>query len=242
MRYGLISDIHSNLEALQAVLDSISKDKISEYLCVGDIVGYGADPGPCIRVVKSLECKALIAGNHDWGVLGLLGLEWFNEYAKDAAVWTTSVLNQDELDYLKSFKLTYEAKKFTLVHGSLEIPEEFHYILNGEDAYFTMKLMKTPICFVGHSHVAGIFYSDNSKVRYTTEPRIKIDYHRKYVINIGSIGQPRDGNPRASYVIYDDEDDTIEIKRVAYDIKSAQEKILKAGLPNWLASRLARGM
>lgn len=241
MRYYVISDIHGNLEALHSVIEDISSQKTGQYLYIGDLVGYGADPQAVIRIVQSIGPKVLIAGNHDWGVLGLLDLEYFNEYAKEAVVWAKSVLNKEELSYLKSFRLLYESEIFTLVHGSLDGAEKFHYIFNADDAYFTIKLMKTPLCFVGHTHVAGIFYSSNGKIEYTKEAKVKIDYSRKYVINVGSIGQPRDRDPRASYAIYDDEAGTVETRRVNYDIKATQKKILDAGLPRWLASRLSEG-
>lgn len=241
MRYGLISDIHGNIEAFQAVLDAISKDSVDDYLCIGDVVGYGADPQSCISLVRSLEPKILIAGNHEWGVLGLLDLEYFTETAKEAILWTKGALNQDELDYLKSFRLVYEGEAFTLVHGSLESPGEFNYIFNSGDAYFTMRLQKTSVCFIGHTHRPGIFCYDNGSITYRMESELKVEKEKRYIVNIGSVGQPRDGDPRASYAIYDDEEKTIDIRRVEYDIKTARDKILKTSLPAKLAYRLAIG-
>ena len=241
MRYALISDIHGNLEALEAVLRALSKERIDGYLCVGDVVGYGADPALCIRRVKSLEPKALVAGNHDWGVLGLVGLGYFNEYAREAVIWTKRVLSPDELGYLKSLRLIEEGKRFLLVHGSLEEPAEFNYILNSNDAGPTLKLLEKPVCFVGHSHVAGIYSLVNGKIEYINSPKAMLDYGERYVVNVGSIGQPRDRDPRASYAIYDEEAGMVEIKRTAYDIRAAAEKILTAGLPKQLAARLYEG-
>lgn len=237
----MISDIHGNLEAFHAVLEALSKDNIDKYLCIGDVIGYGADPGACISLVKSIKPAALVAGNHEWGVLGLVDLKDFTEIAKEAVIWAMGVLSQDELGYLKSFKLVFEEKYFTLVHGALEAPEKFYYIFNASDAYQSMKSMKTNLCFVGHTHIPGIFYSDESGILYTQEPKIKIERDRKYIINAGAVGQPRDGDPRASYAIYDDETGAVEIRRVTYDIKTAEEKILKAGLPKRLAYRLQEG-
>lgn len=241
MRYALISDIHGNLEALQAVLDALSKEKVGGYLCIGDVVGYGADPKECIRLVRSLDPEALIAGNHEWGVLGLLSIEYFNEYAAEAILWTKGVLNKDELDYLRSFKLVHEENPLTLVHGTLEEPAEFYYLFGADEASITMNLMKTPVCFVGHTHVAGIFYLHDDEVQYTQNPARKIHPDKRYVVNPGSIGQPRDRDPRASFAVYDTESGSLDIKRVPYDIKLAQSKILKAGLPPVLAHRLAEG-
>lgn len=241
MRYALISDIHSNLEALGAALDFLADEKIDEYLCIGDVVGYGADPQASIRLVRSLAPRALIAGNHDWGVLGLLDSGYFNEYARKTVAWTTEKLKKRDLDYLKTFSLMFEADDFTIVHGSLERPKEFNYILTTGDARATASLMKRPICFVGHTHVAGIFYLDGGIIKYTRGPMVKVDRRKKYIVNVGSLGQPRDSDPRASFAIYDVAESTIEIKRVEYDVKKAQDKILAAGLPSFLASRLAYG-
>ena len=241
MRYGLISDIHGNLEALEAVLETLAKEGVDAYLCMGDIVGYGANPKECIKKVRSIEPKVLIAGNHEWGTLGLLELDYFSELARQAVIWTKGILNADELEYLGSFKLLAADKKLTLVHGSLEEPEEFNYVFDSNDAGGTFRLLKTQLCFVGHSHVPGIFYFDGKVPGAINDVKAKIGPGKKYVINIGSIGQPRDGDPRASFAIYDEDKKTVEIKRVAYDIEKAQTKILAAGLPKRLASRLAEG-
>ena len=242
MRYGLISDIHGNLEAFQAVLDALSKERIDEYLSIGDVVGYGADPGACMRLIKSIKPQALIAGNHDWGVVGLTDIGYFNDMARAAVIWTRGVLGRDELDYLKTFRLVYERGDIILVHGTLVQPENFSYMLSAYDAYSTMEAMKACLCFVGHSHVPGIFYLQDDRAMPARPSRFKIDRRKKYVVNVGSIGQPRDYDPRASYCVYDDEECTVEIKRIEYDIKRAQGKILKAGLPQELAFRLSRGM
>lgn len=239
MRYAVISDIHGNLEAFQAVLEAVSKDKVDKYLSLGDVVGYGADPSACVKLLRTINPAELIAGNHEWGVLGQFELGYFNDAAKAAIEWTRGALEYPDLEYIKSFKLSYECKSFSLVHGSLSSPEEFNYILNDYDAYHNMKAMKSPVCFVGHSHVAGIYYSA-ARVKFTTD-KVTIEPGRKYVVNAGSIGQPRDSDPRAAYVIYDDRENTLEVKRVAYDVKKAQDKILKAALPPVLAYRLSQG-
>lgn len=241
MRYAVISDIHSNLEAFQAVIECLAREKIDKYLCLGDVIGYGADPHACLRLLQSLKPDVLIAGNHEWAVLDLIDIEDFSELAKEAVVWTKSVLTEAEIEYLKSFRLIYESEKFILVHGTLDEPGKFYYILSDYDAYNTMKLMKAPVCFAGHSHVSGIFYSDNGSIKYTRTSKVRIDYTRKYVINPGSVGQPRDSDPNAACAIYDDRASTIEIKRIPYDISTAQKKILEEGLPRMFASRLAEG-
>ncbi len=241
MRYAIISDIHGNMEALRAVLDALSREGIDAYLSIGDLVGYGADPKECIELLRSLDPQVLIAGNHEWGVLGMANMENFNDLARDAVLWSRNILDKKEIEYLKSFRLAYEDEKITLVHGTLNMPEEFYYIFDSDDACVTISQMKNYLCFVGHTHVPAIFSSDNNKVDYLEGPKIRVDSERRYVINSGSVGQPRDGDPRASYAIYDDEEPTVEIKRVEYDVKKAQEKILRAGLPARLAYRLSEG-
>jgi predicted phosphodiesterase len=241
MRYAILSDIHGNLEAFKAVLDALSDEMIESYLSVGDVVGYGADPKECIRLLRSLNPQVLIAGNHEWGILGLKELDYFNELAQKVISWTKAILDKDELDYLKSFSLVYNDERMSLVHGTLNDPEEFYYIFDPDDADATMNKMSGSICFVGHSHVPGIFASNHTKIESFDSRKIRVDYERKYIINVGSIGQPRDGDPRASYAIYDDEEALLEIKRVEYDVKKTQAKILKAGLPARLADRLSEG-
>jgi len=241
MRYAILSDIHGNLEAFQAVLNALSEERIDSCLFLGDVLGYGADPKECIKLLKLLNPVVSIAGNHEWGVLDKTDILYFNDVAKEAILWTKKAIDNDDIEYIKSFSLVYEDEKMTLVHGTLNMPEEFYYIFDVEDAYVTMSQMKNALCFVGHSHVPGIFASDHTKVEYLEKMDIRVDYERRYLINIGSIGQPRDGDPRASFAIYDDEEFKIEIKRTEYDIRKAQEKIIKAGLPSQLAERLAEG-
>ena len=241
MRYAILSDIHGNLEAFRAVLDALSDEMIDSYLSVGDVVGYGADPKECISLLRSLNPEVLIAGNHEWGVLGLKELDYFNELAQKAISWTKAILDKDEIDYLKSFSLVHNDERMSLVHGTLNNPDEFYYIFGPDDTDATMDMMSGSVCFVGHSHVPGIFASNHTKIESLDSRKIRVDYERKYIINVGSIGQPRDGNPKASYAIYDNEEALLEIKRVEYDVKRAQAKILKAGLPARLADRLSEG-
>jgi len=241
MRYGVISDIHSNLEAFRAVLGALDGEMVDNYLFVGDLVGYGADPKECIRMLRDLGPVAMVAGNHEWGLLGKTEASYFNELAQKAVLWTKKILSDDEIKYLESFPLTYEDEKIALVHGTLNSPEEFYYVFDTEDAYVTMSQMKNCLCFIGHSHVPGIFISDDSKVTYLEDMSTKIDNQRKYLVNVGSVGQPRDGDYKASYAVYDDEELTVQIKRVDYDVQKAQEKILRSGLPPKLAYRLSEG-
>ncbi len=208
---------------------------------MGDIVGYGADPRACIKKVRQLNIVTVL-GNHDAGCIGVTDLSYFNEHAKAAVIWTKEILNQSDLEYLKTLRLVIEMGDFTLAHGTLDNPEAFHYMLDTYQALRSFDAMKTRILFVGHSHVPGIFEYKNGNLKYFCQEKIKPYKNAKYIVNTGSVGQPRDGDKRASFVIYDTHSDEICIKRVKYDIGKAKEKILKAGLPSMLADRLSRGM
>jgi len=227
LRYAVLSDIHGNLEAFEAVLRRLEGENIGHYISLGDIVGYGADPLECIKLLRSLSPSISIAGNHDLGVAGTFDLGGFSEHARTAVLWTRKNLARPELEYLKTLPAIHKDKNFTLVHGSLEKPEEFNYILTKSDAIDSMRLMTTPLLFVGHSHMAGIYNLEDGTKR---------------VVNVGSVGQPRDRDPRASFAIYDDETAGARIVRVGYDIEKARKKILDAGLPAFLGDRLREGI
>jgi len=241
MRYGIFSDVHGNLEAFEAVNSALSKESVDQHVFAGDIVGYGADPAKCIGMIEALSPIA-VAGNHDWAVGGLFDPVKLNEAAREAVLWTEAVLSWEDMGYLKSLELVFEKDDFTVVHGSLRSPADFGYIFNERDAAPSFKLMRASLCFIGHTHVPGVFQlSGSGPVKQRKEHKIKISPGNKYIVNVGSVGQPRDGDPRASYAIYDDEALTVEIKRVEYDVKKAQEKLLEAGLPYTLAYRLSVG-
>jgi predicted phosphodiesterase len=241
MRYGLFSDVHGNIEAFRAVLKAFDKERVDRYLFVGDVIGYGADPAGCIDLLKSVAPAATVAGNHEWGLLGRFDLELFNEYARQAIVWTEEVLSPDDKDYLASFELTYHEKEMMLVHGSPEEPHEFNYVLGPHDVAPLFKMMDARVCFIGHTHIPAVYYSEEDRVMTGLSPHVVIEPDRQYVINIGSVGQPRDRDTRASCAVYDTDAGTVDIKRVPYNIKACQKKILSAGLPEILALRLSEG-
>lgn len=239
MRYALIGDIHGNLEAFLAVLASIDKEEVNQILCLGDIVGYGANPVECINLVKE-RCSKVVAGNHDYAVIGLADIDYFNPFAKDAVLWTSEKLGEKEINYLASLRLIEREDNFTIVHASLNNPREWGYILNTFDASVNFELQVDPICFIGHSHGPVVYMKRENFIsghRFIS----KIDPGCKYIINIGSVGQPRDGDYRASYVVYDLELQTLKLKRVEYDVATVQKKIIEAGLPQILADRLGIG-
>jgi len=240
MRYGIFSDVHSNLEAFEAVLEAMRGDGLDAYICGGDIVGYGADPSRCIELTKGLTDK-VICGNHDRASVGQLDTTYFNPRARTAVEWTAKRLNDDECHYLTHLKTVHEGIDFAVVHGSLDEPEEFRYVLDIYGALRNFQMMRKRLLFIGHTHSPVIFKKQGDDITYSTTSNVKLDEGSSYIVNVGAVGQPRDGDPRASYAVYDEGKMTVEIKRVKYDVKSAQDKILKAGLPPLLAERLSVG-
>ncbi len=240
MRYGIFSDVHSNAEAFEAVIGALGKEDIDVYICGGDIVGYGADPSRCIEMVKGLTGKC-VCGNHEWGSVGLLDVSFFNPFAWEAVLWTRKKLDILEKEYLKNLGVVYEDKNITVAHGSLNKPEQFHYILNTCETSATLNLMETQICFIGHSHRPAVFMKTEQGVMFSAAAEVNIREGVLYIINVGSVGQPRDGDPRACYAVFDTDKKYVGIKRISYDIKKAQKKILGAGLPPILADRLSEG-
>ena len=240
MRWGIFCDIHGNLEALDAVLAALARERIDRYLCLGDIVGYGADPAECIAQIQRLNLVTL-AGNHDWAVVGLFDIAYFNPAAKAALLWTRQNLTYEDKEFLKNLDLIYWEEELTLVHASLQNPGQFEYILDISSAARTFELLRTRVCSIGHSHAPLIFIKEGENYTSTFQTKIKLEASRTYIVNAGSVGQPRDADPRASYVVYDSKSKEIEIKRVPYDVQKAQEKIIKAGLPRMLAERLTAG-
>ncbi|MBU1726333.1 MAG: metallophosphatase family protein [Candidatus Omnitrophica bacterium] len=241
MRYGIFSDIHANLEAFDAVLKAYDKEAIDQYFCVGDVVGYGADPDECAKKNKELA-KVTVAGNHDWAAVNLFSAQYFNPFAREALSWTTNNISESSKVYLQSLGLVYKNNDFSLVHGTLNNPQDFDYMRDTTYAKETFGLMETKVCFVGHSHIAGIFtMSEDKTLHYTEQPFAQINDDCKYIVNTGSVGQPRDADPRACFCIFDTEKKEVSIKRVAYDIKTASKKIIRAGLPQFLGSRLFVG-
>lgn len=241
MRYGIFSDIHSNLEALYAVIKAYKKEKIDKFLCIGDVVGYAANPKECIEEVKRLS-MITVAGNHDWATINLFPLDYFNPLAKEAISWTQRNLDEQDRYFLEGLQLVYKNEDFTLVHGTLDDPGAFNYMTDGYTASKTFELLDNDICFVGHTHVPCVFIkSKDGKIAYRVENSINIKEDNKYIINVGSVGQPRDGNPQAAYCIYDSDNRTAEIKRINYDIQAVRNKILDAALPKFLGDRLIVG-
>ncbi len=241
MRYGIFSDIHSNLEALDAVIEAYKKEAIDKYLCVGDIVGYASNPKECIDRVKGIA-MITVAGNHDWAAVNLFSVDYFNPVAREAIFWTSSNLDEKSRYFLESLKLVYKNEDLTLLHGTLDNPRDFNYMTDGYIAEETFRLLEINICFVGHTHVAGTFIKDKQeRIHYLRDDTININLEDKYIVNVGSVGQPRDGNPKAAYCIYDTDKKQVQIKRINYDIETARKKIIETKLPEFFGDRLLLG-
>ncbi len=245
MRYLILSDIHANREALDAVVDS-AKGRYDRILCCGDIVGYGADPEYALEWTRN-SVATLVRGNHDKACAGLEDLEWFNPSARASAVWTNQTLGEADVSYLANLpKGPAHVDGFTLVHGS-PIDED-EYLINTPDVVGVASYLETPVTMFGHTHLQGGFLVHRNGVLPFRPLGVKdnavgveLEQDSMYLINPGSVGQPRDGDPRAAYAIYAPEERLVEYYRVAYDVAEAQRKIREAGLPKSLADRLARG-
>ena len=239
MKYAIIADIHGNLEAFQVVLEDIRAQKADHIVCLGDVVGYNANPKECLQIVREMNIPC-VKGNHDEYCSTDNHLEGFNPHAADAVHWTREQLSDDDKLWLSELKYTRLAANFTMVHATLDAPQRWGYVLDKLAAAANFPYQNTQVCFFGHTHVPVAFMRD-SVVRGGTYSKFKVDPTKKYFINVGAIGQPRDNNPKAGYVIYDMDAQTIELRRLDYDIAAAQKKIREAGLPERLAERLAFG-
>jgi diadenosine tetraphosphatase ApaH/serine/threonine PP2A family protein phosphatase len=248
VRYAVLSDVHGNLEALSTVLADAASEGALGILCLGDAVGYGADPAPCIELLGERSTR-MVAGNHEHGALGLLDVRWFNSAARAAALWTRDRLGADHRSFLSGLPLATTHGEATCVHASPRRPEEWDYLLSAEDGFQAFGDFATRLCFVGHSHRPGVWSLGSSGPAYEDlagpafhDRRIPFHDGRRYIINVGSVGQPRDRDPRAAYVLWDEDERSVTLRRVTYDHKAAAAKILRAGLPRALADRLAHGV
>jgi diadenosine tetraphosphatase ApaH/serine/threonine PP2A family protein phosphatase len=241
MKYAIISDIHGNLEALQEVLSEIEKAAVDSILCLGDIVGYGPNPNECVAIVKE-KAEISLAGNHDYAPLGKIDISYFNPWARSAIEWTAQELTQDSVDYLLGLPLRIELEGFTIVHSTPSEPDQWNYIVTIGDAVKNFSDFSTRVCFVGHSHVPMIVcLNGNDDYRVIEENPLHLDEEKRYIINIGSVGQPRDLDPKAAYAIWDATERLYELRRVEYDVAETQRKIRATALPDFLADRLQSG-
>lgn len=223
MRYAIYSDVHGNLHALQAVLDDIVFEGADRIVCLGDLIGYGAYPNEVV-MLTSEHADFTIAGNHDHAAIGLTDVSFFNEFAYRAVIWTRNQLNSGTSEWLREQPLSKVENELQFVHASPQDPADWPYIFSSNQAQIALEYAEAPIVMIGHTHVPFDFVTENGRM-----------------INVGSVGQPRDGDPRAAYTLFDMETGQRTLKRVPYDIDSAMAAIRDAGLPSFLADRLQVG-
>lgn len=245
MRWGVFSDIHSNIEALDQVLDVFKREQVDGYICCGDIVGYGSDVNAVLERITGLDNVLAVRGNHDLAVLGRMDLQWFNDPAKAAVKYAQSVIKPELLEWLKNLPPKIERQEFTVVHGSPRNPAE-EYLVTVQQFHDNCAYYKSSPCFVGHSHIPVCFLmaepvSYVEQGTLTERQEFGVPPLHRAVVNPGSVGQPRDHEPRASCGVYDDAERVFTLHRAEYDIAKTQKKILDAGLPEFLALRLAYG-
>ena len=240
MKYAIIADIHANLEAFNTVLEDIKTQNCTHVACLGDVVGYNANPKECLDLVRGMNIP-VVKGNHDEYCSTENDLEGFNPHAAEAINWTRDQLTVEDRQWLRDLKYMRLVTSFTLVHATLDQPQRWGYVFDKLAAAASFTYQNTSICFFGHTHVPLAFVRDAGQVRGGTYSKFKIEAGKKYFINVGSVGQSRDGVPKATYVVYDMQEHSIELRRLDYDMATTQKKILDAGLPARLAERLALG-
>jgi diadenosine tetraphosphatase ApaH/serine/threonine PP2A family protein phosphatase len=240
MLHAVLSDVHANLEALEAVLADVERREAADRVCLGDFVGYGAAPNECMASLCP-RVEAAVLGNHDDAAIHPDRVEAFNPDAARAARWTASQLTREHGDYLRALPLSVAWRGVRLVHASPRDPQLWNYVFRPAEAAREMASCAEAVCFVGHSHVPGTFELKGSRATYTRVPQVNGSRDRRYLIVVPSVGQPRDGDPRAGYLLWDDEAWTFEHVRLEYDLERAVDRILEAGLPAYLAERLRWG-
>ena len=239
MKYAILADIHANLEALEVVLADAREQNCTHYACLGDVVGYNANPKECLDIIRDMEMPC-VKGNHDEYCSIESNLEGFNPHAAEAIQWTRAQLTEEDREWLRNLKYIRLVASYSIVHATLDGPQRWGYVFDRLAAAASFTYQNTSVCFFGHTHVPVAFIRD-SVVRGGTYSKFKIEPGRKYFINVGSVGQSRDGVAKATYVIYNTDEGTVELRRLDYDIGKTQAKIRAAGLPERLAERLGLG-
>lgn len=243
MRYAVLGDIHANLTALQAVLGSIQTAEVDCILSVGDVVGYGAQPREALELLREIGA-VVVKGNHDAAVVGELDTRFFNPFARAAAEWTSAQLDREDLRWLRGLPLVRDFEHCSVAHGTFAHPERFDYIQSTEDADPSLDAMVRPVCFVGHTHVPVTILRprDSPRTGYTVADRVDLSDMDRALVNVGSVGQPRDEDHRAAWGLFDADEQVFELFRIEYDIDREAGLIRDAGLPNMLADRLFLGV
>jgi len=239
MKFAIIGDIHANLEAFDAVMADAASQGVTHHVCIGDVVGYNANPHECVAKLQELGCP-VVKGNHDEEASADTEIVGLNPLAQAALEWTQRALNDEDKSWLRNLRMVRQVRDFTIVHSTLDTPTSWAYVMNKFDAMASFSYQFTQVCFFGHTHTPRVYVKGVTVTLENTET-VRIEPGRKYFINVGSVGQPRDGDWRSAYAVYDHDNQQIYIRRVPYDLAAAQKKIRAAGLPAPLAERLALG-
>lgn len=246
MKIVIISDIHSNYDALLEFERRLKNIKFDEIWCLGDVVGYNAEPNECVEWVRK-NSKYILMGNHDYAILNQEEKFLFNEYARRAIEWTEKKLSLENKIFIGTFRISLKINGIFLVHSSPSSPLKWEYITGVDEAIYNFNFFEEKICFLGHTHVPLIFELKDDKLK-VIYPECKgekflyiLDKDAKYIINPGSVGQPRDGDPRLSFCIFDNSDYSIDFFRFEYNVKEAARKIFETDLPHFLGERLFIG-
>lgn len=240
MRFAIFGDIHANLHALQSVMADSKEQNCTHYVCMGDVVGYNAFPQECLDLVRGLECP-VVKGNHDEQASMFGFQEGFNALAEEAMNWTRTQLSEEDKEWLRTLRLQRQVRDFTIVHATLDTPHKWGYVFNQLDAAASFSYQHTSLCFIGHTHSPKAYLRDGSVRTLPLDETLQLQPGKKYLVNVGSVGQPRDGDWRSAYCVYDTTKNEITLRRIPYDLPAAQKAILDAGLPTKLAERLAVG-
>ena len=240
MRYAILGDVHGNWEALSTVLEHAAAQGVTRYACIGDVVGYNAEPVRCLERLRELDCVTVL-GNHDQYCSRDGQLSGLSPVAAEAVVWTRRQIDDGHREYLSGLPVKLSVDGFTLVHNTLRPRDEWDYTFNVGDAERSFSRQTDQLCLHGHTHVP-VAFRKRDRVTLGMYRRLRIAPDTQYFVNVGSVGQPRDRDPRAAYVLYDTDRQEIELRRLQYDLRATQQKIARAGLPDWLATRLAFGI
>ena len=229
MKFAILSDIHSNLEAFQTVLADIQSQGVTQIVCLGDVVGYHANPRERLQIIRDQNILC-VKGNHDEYCSGEADLPGVSPRAARAIHWTRRQLTDDDRQWLRDLRYTQTVANFTMVHGTLDAPERWGYVFDPLAAAASFAFQTTPVCFFGHTHFPLVFMHDGAAVRGGLYSQFKLAPGKKYLVNVGSVGLPRDNNPKAAYVIFDADAGAVELRRLDFDQSLTRQKNLAAGL------------
>jgi len=238
MKYAILSDVHANLEALTSVLEDARARGVKRFLCLGDVVGYNANPSECIDIIRDLGCP-VVMGNHDAYTVADEIPEGVNGRARESLEWTRAQIRPDQHTWLATLPMKRKVGPFEMVHASMHEPDDWNYVINAIEAILHFHFQETPLCFFGHTH-HPMYFTTKERKTFKGFDRIELEEGHQYFVNVGSVGQPRGDDKRAQYAIYNTEEKAVDLCRVTYDVALACQKIREVGLPEHNALRLEK--